>query len=146
MKLIRIIAIMIFLVSIAYAGDNHTISGEVSFKKDGDIYLCLDTMDKFAEKYSTRDYLSTGCQVIKINAEVKKAGKLAFKFDNVPKGTYGLIGFQDVNGNGKLDTENLMISEPFGSYKEQGPEWATFRWEEINFKLEGDILGINIQM
>ena len=39
-----------------------------------------------------------------------------------------------------------MISEPFGSYKEQGPEWATFRWEEINFKLEGDILGINIQM
>lgn len=146
MKVIRIIATMIFLVSIAYAGGNHTISGEVSFKNDGDIYLCLDTVEKFAENYSTRDYVSTGCQVIKINADLKKAGKVAFMFVNVPKGIYGLIGFQDVNGNGKLDTENLMISEPFGSYKEQGPEWSTFRWEEINFKLEGDILGINVQM
>ncbi len=33
MKVIGIIATMIFLVSIAYAGDNHTISGEVFLKK-----------------------------------------------------------------------------------------------------------------
>ena len=146
MKVLRIIVVMILLVSVAYAGENFTISGEVYFQNDGDIYLCLDTVEKFAENYSTRDFSSTGCQVIKMNADLKKAGRVAFKFVNVPKGNYGIIGFQDANGNGKLDTEGLMISEPFGSYKEQGPEWATFRWEEINFQLEEDISGINIQM
>jgi uncharacterized protein (DUF2141 family) len=146
MKVIGIIATMIFLVSIAYAGDKLTISGEVFLKKDGDIYLCLDTAEKFSESYSSRDYLSTGCQVIKMNADRKKAGRAAFKFVNVPKGTYGIIGFQDVNGNGKLDAANLLINEPFGSYKEQKPEWSTFRWEEINFKLEEDISDVKIQM
>jgi hypothetical protein len=39
-----------------------------------------------------------------------------------------------------------LINEPFGSYKEQKPEWSTFRWEEINFKLEEDISDVKIQM
>ena len=117
MKVIRITVVMILLVGVADAGENFTISGEVYFQYDGDIYLCLDTVEKFTKNYSTRDYSSTGCQITKMNADLKKAGRAAFKFTNVPKETYGIMGFQDVIGNGKLDTESLLISETFGSIR-----------------------------
>jgi uncharacterized protein (DUF2141 family) len=133
------------LFSIAYAGENYTISGEGTFQYDGDIYICL------YDKEGWRDFQTPGhelfspqCKVIKMNADLKKAGKVSFTFDSVPKGTYCIVALQDVNGNGKVDFANYQISEPWGSYKDvstTGPSWGS-----IKFDLVEGITGLKIQM
>ncbi len=73
------------LFSVAYAEENYTISGEVTFQYDGDIYICL------YDKEAWRDFQTPGhelslsqCKVIKMNADLEKAGKVSFTFDRVP--------------------------------------------------------------
>ena len=134
------------LYSFAFAEENYTLSGDVTFSEDGDIYICLLTKEGF------RDFQSPGheltpqkCKVIKMNADLKGAGKISFKFDSVPKGTYCILALQDVNNNGKVDFHQYIISEPLGSYKEGDPTLA-LRWDDIKFDMEKDITGIQIQM
>ena len=38
-----------------------------------------------------------------MNNDLKNAGKISFKFDGIPKGTYCIITFQDVNMNQNFD-------------------------------------------
>ena len=133
------------LFSIAYAGENYTISGEVTFQYDGDIYICLLNMEGWRDFQTPRHELSQlKCKVIKMNADLKKAGKVSFTFDSVPKGTYCIVALQDVNGNGKADFENYIISEPWGSYKDVSTTGSS--WGSIKFDLVEDITGIEIQM
>ena len=49
MKMIGVFLTTLVFVSIAYGGDNYTICGDVGFRYDGDIYICLLTSEKFAE-------------------------------------------------------------------------------------------------
>jgi hypothetical protein len=134
------------LYSVAFAEENYTLSGDVTFREDGDIYICLLTKEGF------RDFQTPGheltpqkCKVIKMNADLKGAGKVSFKFDSVPKGTYCIVALQDVNNNGKVDFEQYIISEPLGSYKE-GDTSLALPWGDIKFDLKKDITGIKIQM
>ena len=132
------------LLSVASAEENYTLSGEVTFFKDGDIYICLLNMDGWRDFQTPgHELTSQECKVIKMDADMKEAGKVSFKFEGVPKGTYCVVALQDVNNNGKVDFANYMISEPFGSYKELGIAW---NWNEIKFDLEKDITGIKIKM
>ena len=135
------------LFSVALAEENYTLSGEVTFRKDGDIYICLLNMEGWRDFQNPRNELSQlKCQVIKMNADLKEAKKASFKFDNVPKGTYCIVALQDVNNNGKADFENYVISEPWGSYRniEIGTGTGT-TWDNVKFDLEKDITGIKIQ-
>ena len=146
MRLLRIIIPMIFIVSIAYAGEKFTVSGEVTFQYDGNIYICLLTMEEFRDFYHPRHKLSQSpCKVIQMNTDLKKAGKVSFTFDNIAKGTYCVITYQDVNMNGEVDFTGLHTNEPWGSYKEDAigtnPSWAM-----VKFDLERDIAGIKIEM
>ena len=81
-----------------------------------------------------------------MNTDLKKAGKVSFTFDNIPKGTYCILTYQDVNMNGEVDFEGLHINGPWGSYKEMDPFLRTLSWETIKFYLESDITGITIEM
>ena len=56
MKLIRIMAAMTLLVSVAYAGENYIISGEITFQYDADIYVGLYT----AETFKNMDKINVG--------------------------------------------------------------------------------------
>jgi len=146
MRLLRIIIPMIFIVSIAYAGEKFTVSGEVTFQYDGNIYICLLTMEEFRDFYNPRHKLSQSpCKVIQMNTDLKKAGKVSFTFDNIAKGTYCVSTYQDVNMNGEVDFAGLHTNEPWGSYKEDAigtnPSWAM-----VKFDLERDIAGIKIEM
>jgi len=145
MRLIKIIVALILLASVAYAEEKFTISGEVSFRHDGDIYICLYTQNEFKD-YQKLSLLRPQCQGVSMNSDVKKAGKVSFKFDSIPKGTYCIITFQDVNMNQNIDVVGFATSEPRGSYKEQITPTEVPVWDEIKFDLTKDLKDIKIQM
>ena len=102
-------------------------------------------MEEFRDFNIPRHELSESpCKVIHMNTDLKKAGKVSFMFNNVPKGTYCILAYQDVNMNGEVDFENYNMNEPWGCYK------GTMRnippWGEVRFDLEKDITGITIEM
>jgi len=143
---------MLFLASFllasafTYAEEKCTISGEVTFQYDGNIYICLLTMEEFRDFHLPRHKLSQSpCKVIQMDTNLKKAGKVSFTFDNIAKGTYCIFTYQDVNMNGEVDFENYRINEPWGSYKE-GAIGVSATWGMVKFDLERDITGIKIEM
>ena len=110
------------------------------------IYICLLTVEEFRDFNIPRHELSESpCKVIQMNTALKKAGKVSFTFDNIPKGTYCVFTYQDVNMNGEVDFENYEINEPWGSYKEAFIG-ASPTWGKVKFDLEKDITGITIEM
>ena len=139
--------ISFFLVSaFAYAEEKFTVSGEVTFQYDGDIYICLLTSEEFKNFLTPQHKLSESpCKVIHMNSDLKKAGKISFTFDNIPKGIYCVFTYQDVNMNGEVDYENYDPKEPWGSYKEVVTGTLP-SWQKIKFDLERDIAGIKIEM
>ena len=142
---------MLFLASFllasafAYAEEKFTISGEVTFQYDGNIYICLLTKEEFRDFVVPRHELSQSpCKVIHMNTDLKKAGKVFFTFDNIPKGSYCVFTYQDVNMNGEVDFENMLIDEPWGSYNKE-PVLSIPSWNKLKFDLEKDIAGITIE-
>jgi uncharacterized protein (DUF2141 family) len=134
-----------FVFSGAYAGENHTISGDVTFQHDGDIYICLYTNEGWRNFQKPGYELSSSqCKHVKMNSDLKKAEKVSFKFGSVPKGTYTIIAYQDANENGKVDFENYVINEPWESYKKR--EMVGTTWDTVKFDLDKDIIGVKIQM
>jgi uncharacterized protein (DUF2141 family) len=146
-KIMLFLAVFLMVSSFAFAEEEFTVSGEVTFQYDGDIYICLLTMEEFRDFNIPGHQLSKSpCKVIHMNTDLKRAGKVSFAFDNIPKGTYCVVTYQDVNMNGAVDYESYWMNEPWGSYKEQ-PSWsAHLHWQLIKFDLEKDITGITIQM
>ena len=145
-KLVPLFVGLALLFSVAFAEENYKLSGEVTFSYDGDIYLCLLNMEGWRDFQTPRHELSQlKCKVIKMNADLRGAGKVSFKFDSVPKATYCIVALQDVNNNGKADFENYIISEPWGTYRNLGIGIST-SWDNVKFDLEKDITGIKIQM
>ena len=147
MKLIRIMAAMTLLVSVAYAGENYTISGEITFQYDADIYVGLHT----AETFKNMDKINPSppyLQIIKMDPELNKAGRTSFKFVNIPKGTYGIVAFQETIKNEKFDIKMWFgrSDEPFGCYRALPLEVSIPHWDKIKFDLNENITGIEIQM
>ena len=146
MKMIGVFLTTLVFVSIAYGGDNYSISGDVGFRHDGDIYICLLTLEKYAEFVTPGHELSQPeCNYIRMNADLKKSKQVSFKFENISKGTYCIVSYQDENKNGKVDFENYSIKEPWGTYKKGEPP-DTSAWDMIKFDVEESISGIKIQM
>ena len=144
-KAMLFLASFLLALTFAYAEEKFTVSGEVTFQYDGDIYICLLTKKEFQDLNTRRHKLSQSpCKVIQMNTDLKKAGKVSFRFDNVPKGTYCVFTYQDVNKNGEVDFENYIINEPWGSYKETTRSIPL--WGMVKFDLVKDITGITIQM
>jgi len=144
-KTMIFLGILLMASGFAYAEEKFTVSGEVTFQYDANIYICLLTMEEFRDFNIPRHRLSESpCKVIHMNTDLKKAGKVSFTFNNVPKGTYCVFTYQDVNMNGEVDFENYNINEPWGSYKET--MHAIPVWGKVKFDLEKNITGIKIEM
>jgi hypothetical protein len=66
-KLLPLFIGLSLLFSIALAGENYTVSGDVTFSEDGDIYICLLTQEGWRD-FQTRGHELTPqeCKVIKM--------------------------------------------------------------------------------
>ena len=130
----------------AHAVENYTISGNVTFRYDGDIYICLYNFEKYKEFYKQGHELSKPeCKYIRMNDDLKKAKQISFKFESIPKGAYVIVSYQDENGNGQVDFEGYHIKEYWGTYKENVSVTSP-TWDMIKFDLEENKSGIRIQM
>ena len=121
--------------------ENCIVSGEAIIEADGDIHLNLLTLEAWTNLMNTQENASPPFfQSIRLTPELKKAGRVPFCFNNVPKGTYCILGYQDVNKNGRLDFGNVRNPiEPYGYY-EYPLTWTT--WSTISFDVNKDIKGI----
>jgi uncharacterized protein (DUF2141 family) len=62
--------------------------------------------------------------------------KIAFSFQQVPPGTYALVTFLDMNGNGMLDSGFFGPTEPWGmSFRTSRPRFRAPRFEDASFTL-----------
>ena len=146
-KLMLFLAALSMVSALAYAEDKYSISGEVTFQHDGNIYICLLTKEGFRDFNRPGHELSKStCKVVEMNANLKKAGKISFAFDNIEKGTYCIFTYQDVNMNGEVDYSDFHKNEPWGIYKEVPIGLNYPSWETAKFDLQRDFTGIKIEM
>jgi uncharacterized protein (DUF2141 family) len=130
----------------AYAAGQYSVSGQVTFSGHEDIYLSIYTMEEFAnfkKSFPPEPFF----QKIKPNDEQIKVGRFSFTFSGIPKGTYCIIAFQDVDNNGELRCTTWGgIEEPICFYKEfSGELWAA-NWNDVKFELVRDITGIIMKL
>ncbi|HMX39389.1 MAG TPA: DUF2141 domain-containing protein [Saprospiraceae bacterium] len=75
------------------------------------------------------------------------ATSLSVTLDGLSPGTYAISCFQDVNGNGKLDTNWAGIpQEPFGFSNNVRPQFGPPSWAEAKFEHPGAGSFLSIQL
>jgi uncharacterized protein (DUF2141 family) len=136
-------AIALSMVSVVYAQDKCTVSGEVVYSGDSNIYVCLLNSTTFAVAVGPQKEISPPgfVQIVKANA----SGKASFVFKDVPKGEYVVRVFADENNNGKFDTDTWGNPlEPVRSYKVAKEGLAN--WNEQKFEVDKDVTGIVVKL
>ncbi|BAO54024.1 DUF2141 domain-containing protein [Nonlabens marinus] len=94
---------------------------------DGDMMFSLNTEANFMK----------GAPVQSASAEIKD-GVATVTFENVPKGTYGILVLHDKNGNGQMDYEaNGMPLEPYGM-SNNPTSYGPPTWADAKFELNED--------
>ena len=129
--------------SVAFAQDKCTVSGEVVYSKDSNIYVCLLNPKTFAAAVGREKELPPPefVQIIKANA----SGKASFAFKDVPKGEYVVRVFADENNNGKFDADTWGYPlEPVNAYKPARDGHAN--WQDQKFEVDKDVTGIAVKL
>jgi uncharacterized protein (DUF2141 family) len=74
------------------------------------------------------------------------SGTISYTFKNVPKGTYAIRVFQDVDGDGQLSSNFFGIpNEPFGFSLNPKIKYGPPSFKQASFELKTDIsLSINL--
>ena len=138
------LAMALSAVSLAFAQDKCTISGEVVYSKESNIYVCLLNPKTFAAAMGREKELPPPefVQIIKANA----SGKASFAFKDVPKGEYVVHAFADENSNAKLDTDTFGSAiEPRDYYKPMSAGLYA-NWSEQKFNVDKDVTGIVLKL
>lgn len=95
-----------FLSTIVFADETYTISGDVIFKSQGDIYVCLVTKEGF-KNFQVKGFELSAPYCKHIKTTPNKNGQVSFTFENVLKGAYSIIAYQDFNGNQEVDRQDF---------------------------------------
>jgi uncharacterized protein (DUF2141 family) len=145
-KAMFFLGILFMVLTFAYAEEKCSISGQVTFSGHENIYVSIYTMEEFANfKKSLPPPLFS--QKIMPNPEQIKAGIASFTFPGVPKGTYCIVAFQDVDNDGKLTCDTWgKIEEPICFYKEIFCDLSFANWNDVRFELVSDITGIIMKL
>ena len=129
--------------SLAFGQDKCTVSGEVVYSGDPNIYVCLLNSTTFAAAIGRQKELPPPgfVQIVKANA----SGKASFAFKDVPKGEYVVRVFADENNNGKFDTDTSGFPlEPLSYYKPLKHGYDN--WQDSKFGVDKDVTGIVVKL
>ncbi len=136
------LAIALSAASLVFAQDKCTVSGEILYSGDSNLYVCLLNSTTFAAAVGPEKELPPRgfVQVVKANA----SDKASFAFKDVPKGEYIVRVFADENNNGKFDTDTWGGSlEPVSAYR-LCKGYAN--WNDQKFEVAKDVTGIVIKL
>ena len=92
---------------------------------------------------SEDDFYNKKPLAVKQIATTTTSGVNAF-FDNLPKGTYAIICYQDMNDNHKLDFSSFIPQEPWGlsnNVQLMGPP----TWNDAKFEVKNETI-VEIQL
>lgn len=118
------------------------VAGKIIFKNKGDLYIKVVNEIEFDQGKD-----SIYREIIKIGPEEIKKKEVVFKFDGISQGTYGILCFQDTNGNGRLDTNIIGLpTEPWGVSRNVRPFLRRPKFEEIAFQLNKNIADIRLEV
>ena len=142
MKLNFLPLLLVFFGVVSAAGVNSAevfmVKGEIAFKEQGTIYVTLVTEEQFAAGVPGLG------QVLEVGPAETEAGKVAFAFEKISPGVYAVKSFQDVNGNGELDSGALGPKEPWGMYRDARPTFRAPKFEEVKFEVNRNLDDIRI--
>jgi uncharacterized protein (DUF2141 family) len=118
-------------------------SGELSIKVsnispvEGELYIAI---------YSDVDtYMDLEKTVFHRTVAIEHETELIV-FENIPEGEYAVTVFQDLNGNGELDTRGFGIpEEPYGFSNDARGTFGPAKFRNAKFDLSGKML-INIKL
>jgi uncharacterized protein (DUF2141 family) len=119
----------------------YTISGMIHFEKAGTIYAKVVTRKQYRNNTSSPFRLK-----IPVDAAAEKAKTVPFAFREVPEGTYGIMVFEDINGNGKFDMGMFGPKEPWGMYRPVRPMFRRPRFSEMAFSLKKNLTHVVIDL
>jgi len=145
-RAILLLGILFMVVTFAYAEEKYSISGQVTFSGHENIYISIYTIENFPnfKKVLPSPPFS---QKIKPNPEQVKAGRFSFTFSGIPKGTYCIVAFQDIDNNGKLRCAACGgIEAPICFYKAFSGLSSFANWNDVKFELVRDITGIIMKL
>ena len=81
-------------------------------------------------------WLKTGVRSVEIKADSAKASALV---ENLPDGEYAISVIDDLDDNGRLDTNAMGIpKEPYGFSNNAKGVFGPAKWADAKFKVEGD--------
>ena len=145
-KALLFLVILFMMSALAYAEEKFSLSGQVTFSGHESIYISIYTIENFPnfKKVLPSPPFS---QKITPNPEQVKAGRASFTFSGIPKGTYCIVAFKDLDNNGKLTCDTWgQIQEPICYYKEWSGDWETAIWNNVKFEVVSDITGIIMEL
>jgi uncharacterized protein (DUF2141 family) len=148
------IIMIVPVIASAQSDESFTISGEVKFKKTGNIHLELLTEEQFKaddddddDENASEEHESVSNLIFEIGEKELEQKKVTFEFTDIPPGIYVIQGFQDVNGNGKLDEGMFGPKEPWGmSMLTKKPKFRGPKLEEVKFEVTQDITNMVIEV
>jgi hypothetical protein len=135
------VAGLILLAAPAYAEENYTVSGVVTFPEGEVVFVSLYTPERFKDFGNNPLPPEPYTQIIELSPEQKRAGRAEFLFKGIPRGTYGVIAFREIKKNLKKD-RSRYFKDPVSAYK-----MISFsgKWSDIQLKVNKDIQGIEIR-
>jgi uncharacterized protein (DUF2141 family) len=145
-KAMLFLGVLLIASSFAYAEEKCSISGQVTFSGHENIYISIYTIENFPN-FKKSLPSPPFFQKITPNPEQIKAGRASFTFSGVPKGSYCIVAFKDLDNNGKLTCDTWgSIQEPICYYKEWSGDWETAIWNNVKFEVVSDITGIIMKL
>ena len=145
-KTLLFLGILFIVSALTYAEEKCSISGQVTFSGHENIYISIYTIENFPN-FKKSLPSSPFFQKITPNPEQVKAGRASFTFSGIPKGTYCIVAFKDLDNNGKLTCDTWgQIQEPICYYKEWSGDWETAIWNNVKFEVVSDITEIIMEL
>ena len=141
-----ILGLLFMTSAFAYAEETYSISGQVTISGHENIYISIYTIENFPN-YKKSLPSPPFFQKITPKPEQIKAGRASFTFSGIPKGSYCIIAFRDLDNNEKLKRDTWgKIEEPICFYKEIFCHLSFANWNDVKFELVSDITGIIMKL
>ena len=125
--------------------------GTMSFKTSRDkLILNIGNVEQQGTLYvsfyrNPAEWADNGTYTFKFSASA--AGKNTYEIDTIPLGTYAVALFQDLNGNGELDTNFFGIpKEPYAFSNDVTPKLSAPSFEKCQFQFQQDNQVVSIHL